>query len=106
MGWRVDPRLTRTGSNLESHCDQTCIVCDVVTYMKLLVFRQVRDRLGRPNRPVYFAHRVGGVGLITEYRVREKINTCPGAWRRLSVLRGGGEKRSKIFICHRGCFLG
>ena len=71
VGWRVNPWLVRSRSNLEGHCDQTCIVCDVVSYMKLLVFRQVRDRLGRPNRSVYFAHRVGWNGLITVYRVRE-----------------------------------
>ena len=78
VGWRVDPRLVRTGSNFESHCDQTRIVCDVVTYMKLLVFRQVRDRLGRPNRSVYFAHRVERDGSIAGIG-REKINACPRA---------------------------
>lgn len=52
MGWGVDPLLFLRGrSNLESHRDQSCIVGDIVAYVKMLVFRQVRDRLwcGRPQ---------------------------------------------------------
>lgn len=75
VGWRVDPWLVRTGSDLESHRDQAHIVSDVVAYLKLLVFRQVRDRLGGPNGIVYFEYRVSCPGwdvLITRSIKREK----------------------------------
>jgi len=75
MGWRVDPRLVRGCSNLEGHRDQASIVGDIVTYTKLLVFRQVRDRLGGHKGIVYFVYRESRPGwdvLITGYRVRKK----------------------------------
>lgn len=50
MGWRVDPRLVWGGPNLESHRNQTRIMGNVVADVKLVVFRQVRDRLDMPQR--------------------------------------------------------
>jgi len=61
MGWRVDPRLVRSCSNLESHRDQTGVVGDIVAYTKLLVFRQVRDRLSGPKGFVDFVYIVDRV---------------------------------------------
>ena len=56
VGWRVDPWLVRTRPNLESHRDHARVVGDVVPYVKLPVFRQVRDRLGvGPNEIVCFS---------------------------------------------------
>lgn len=46
MSWGVDPSLFFRGrSSFKSHRDQSCIVGDIIAYMKVLVFRQVRDRL-------------------------------------------------------------
>ena len=50
MGWWVDPWFARGSSNLESHRNQSRIVCHIIAYAKLLVVRQVRDRLSGHQR--------------------------------------------------------